>query len=157
MFFLGLFMMMMSCSPTEEESVRAIQIHTYKHSVDEIELIQLINNYRFSKGLNQLSVIEHISYLSSQHNQSMIQLNTVSHNAFVERSNELIELYGALDVGENVAYNYKSNNGVLDAWINSPDHKKIIEGNFTHFGLSIIIDTISGKKYYTNIFIKESQ
>lgn len=154
---MGLFVMIMSCSPSVEDSVAAIQIHTYKYCFDEVELMHIINNYRKNKGLSQLLVIDHISYLSAQHNRNMIQLNAVNHNAFVERSNELIQLYGAVDVGENVAYNYISNNGVLDAWINSPDHKKIIEGNFTHFGLSITKDTVSGKKYYTNIFIKEFQ
>ena len=157
-FCLGLFIVTaMSCSPSAEDADMVVQIHTYEYSTDELELMHIINNYRDSKGLNQLSVIDHISYLSAQHNQNMIQLNSVNHNAFVERSNELIQLYGAVDVGENVAYNYNSNSGVLNAWINSPSHKKILEGNFTHFGLSIIKGTVSGKKYYTNIFIKERQ
>lgn len=154
---LGLFLMFMSCTLSIEDAVVVAKIHSYVYSDNEFDLMQSINKYRESKGLSRLLVIDHISYLSAQHNQCMIQKKSVSHNGFVQRSNELLQLYGAIDVGENVAYNFSSNKGVLDAWINSPSHKKILEGNFTHFGLSIAKDTISGENYFTNIYIKKTQ
>lgn len=153
-YYLGLLMMIMSCSGSIEDSEAAIQIHTYEYSVDELNLMCRINDYRESKGFSKLSIVDYISYLSAQHNQSMIQKKLVNHNGFSERSNDLMQLYGVVKVSENVAYNYKSNKAVLEAWLNSPSHNKNIEGDFTHFGLSISKDTISGKKFYTNIFVK---
>jgi uncharacterized protein YkwD len=44
---------------------------------------------------------------------------------------------GAVQVSENVAYNYQSNEGVLNAWLMSDGHKENIEGDYTHFGISI--------------------
>ena len=38
--------------------------------------------------------------------------------------------------------------------LNSAGHKANIEGDFTHFGISIRTNA-EGKKYYTNIFVKK--
>jgi uncharacterized protein YkwD len=38
--------------------------------------------------------------------------------------------------------------------VNSPGHKENIVGNFTHFGISIRENPVTGKKYYTNILQK---
>jgi uncharacterized protein YkwD len=38
--------------------------------------------------------------------------------------------------------------------LNSASHKENIEGNFTHFGIAIRENATTGKKYYTNIFVK---
>ena len=54
----------------------------------------------------------------------------------------------------NIAYNYNSAQGAFDAWMNSPGHRENIEGDFTHFGLSIRENPVNGRKYYTNIFVK---
>jgi uncharacterized protein YkwD len=64
-----------------------------------------------------------------------------------------MQVLGAKSVSENIAYNYNSPQAALDAWLKSPSHKANIEGNFTHFGLSIRVSE-DGKKYYTNIFAK---
>ena len=60
---------------------------------------------------------------------------------------------GIIIVSENIAYNYNSAQSVLTAWLNSPTHKQNIEGDFTDFGISIRVNS-TGKKYYTNIFVK---
>ena len=86
----------------------------------------------------------------------MIQNNVVNHDQFQERSKNIIEVLGAVKVNENVAYNYVTPNSALHAWLNSPGHKANIEGDFTHFGISIRINPVNGKSYYTNIFIKKN-
>ena len=57
-------------------------------------------------------------------------------------------------VSENLAYNYTMPESVVNAWLNSPAYKVNIEGDFTHFGISIRTSS-DGKKYYTNIFVKK--
>jgi uncharacterized protein YkwD len=84
----------------------------------------------------------------------MITNNVVNHDGFVGRSENIIKTQGAKTVGENIAYNYSTPEAAVNAWLNSPGHKENIVGNYTHFGISIRENAITGKKYYTNIFAK---
>lgn len=148
---------MNSCSsdssenPTSSASTQKAMPYTYNQS--EIEAMALINEYRVSIGLNELQQINHISYKSEEHDNYMITNNVVNHDDFVARSENIMKVLGAKSVSENIAYNYNSPQAALDAWLKSPSHKANIEGNFTHFGLSIRVSA-EGKKYYTNIFVK---
>jgi len=127
----------------------------YEYSADELQLLDVINEYRESIGLNALQPVEYVSYKSEVHNEYMISKNEVNHDFFHERSQDIMAVLGASKVNENVAYNFSSAASVLHAWLESPGHKANIEGNFTHFGASIRINPETGKKYYTNIFIKK--
>jgi uncharacterized protein YkwD len=125
----------------------------YQYSELELEILELINNYRIGVGLNKLTPVNYISYKSEEHTNYMISNNVVNHNNFVSRSENLISVLTAKRVGENVAYNYSKAQSVLNGWLNSPTHKENIEGDYTHFGISIRKNT-DGKNYFTNIFVK---
>ena len=84
----------------------------------------------------------------------MISKNAISHDGFVARSANITKAVGAKSVSENLAYNYATAQEALTAWLNSPAHKETIEGDFTHFGIAVRENTTTGKKYYTNIFVK---
>lgn len=147
-----------SCSSDEsaDKSVAAKKIvTTYNYNEVELKIIALVNEYRQSKGLNTLEVINHISYECEEHNYYMIDNNVVNHNNFQQRSDVLIDLFGAIKVGENIAYNYQSAESVVSAWLNSSGHRANIEGDFTHMGISMTTDPDTGKKYFTNIFMKK--
>jgi uncharacterized protein YkwD len=150
---------MISCSPDDSSSssdtVASLPIVlNYEYSPLEIETMTLINNHRVSIGLNPLEKINHVSHKSEEHDNYMITNNVVNHDAFDVRSTNIIKVLGAKNVSENIAYNYNSAKGAFDAWMNSSNHKQNIEGNFTHFGISIRENPTNGKKYYTNIFVK---
>jgi uncharacterized protein YkwD len=149
---------LISCSSNETEettSPRPELIENYDYNSSELQLADLINEHRVSLGLNPLQLINHVSYKSEEHNAYMIARKVVNHDLFPQRSDNIIEVLGAVKVNENVAYNFVSSSSALNAWLNSPGHKENIEGNFTHFGISIREDAETGKKYYTNIFIKK--
>lgn len=149
---------LISCSSSdsqEETAPRPTLVTNYEYNASELELADLINEHRVSLGLNPLQLINHVSYKSEEHNAYMIATRTVNHDYFAQRSENIMEVLGAVKVNENVAYNFVSSNSALNAWLNSPGHKANIEGNFTHFGISIRVDATTGKKYYTNIFIKK--
>ena len=149
---------LISCSSNETEettSPRPELIENYDYNSSELQLADLINEHRVSLGLNPLQLINHVSYKSEEHNAYMISRKVVNHDLFPQRSENIIEVLGAVKVNENVAYNFVSSSSALNAWLNSPGHKENIEGNFTHFGISIREDAETGKKYYTNIFIKK--
>lgn len=155
---MALVLAMGSCSHySNEEIVTANKtlITNYDYSTEEIQLLQMINDYRVSNGRNALIIINHISYKSKEHNDYMIANNVVNHDYFTERAQNLIDVLGAYKVGENIAYNFSCPTTVFNAWLNSPIHKANLDGDYTHFGLSISISSVSGKKYYTNMFIKK--
>jgi uncharacterized protein YkwD len=147
---------LISCSSNyiEETVVDDGLVVDYDYNDNEIELVKLINEYRVGKGLDELVIINHISYKSAEHNEYMIRNNVVNHAFFQERSDNLIRVLGAVKVSENVAYNYNEPQLALSAWLNSSTHRGNIEGDFTNFGLSIRESPKTGKKYYTNIFVK---
>ena len=149
---------LISCSSneTEESTVAKPElIQNYDYNSDELQLADLINEHRVSLGLNPLQLINHVSYKSEEHNAYMIARKVVNHDLFTQRSENIMEVLSAVKVNENVAYNFVTSSSALNSWLNSPGHKANLEGNFTHFGISIRIDESTGKKYYTNIFIKK--
>lgn len=152
---LAVTLLMVSCSSPEEASVESIEvIQFYDYNVNENQTLDLINQYRDSVGLNTLEKINHISYKSSEHTEYMVETNIVGHANFAERQSNLHTALGALKVGENVAFNYNQPKAVVKAWIKSESHKANLEGDYTHFGISIRENEL-GQKFYTNIFIKK--
>ena len=95
-----------------------------------------------------------IKSVAHSHNLNMIEIHQISHNGFGLRSGFLMSKTGALTVFENVAYGYSNAQSMVNAWLNSPTHKEVIEGNSTHFDISIDSGNL-GRKYATNIFIKK--
>ena len=154
---LAIVFTMVSCSSDDSDATTTSSklVTEYNYNDTELRLVQLINDYRQSLGLNRLEVINHISYKSEGHNEYMIEKQAMSHDYFQERSTNLIQVLGAERVSENVAYNYNTPESAFAAWKNSPGHRANIEGDFTHFGVSVSIDSETGRKFYTNMFIKK--
>lgn len=120
----------------------------------EIEILELINNHRLSKGLNPLNDMKVVKSVAFSHTDYMVDNNVVSHDNFYTRSTYLKENAGAKRVSENIAYGYTSAQSVVNAWIKSDGHRNNLEGDFTNFDISAEQNT-EGKWYYTNIFIKK--
>lgn len=120
----------------------------------EIEILELLNNYRISQGLAPLNAMRIIKSQTFNHTDYMIERNEVSHDYFFQRKNFLTANAGATKVSENVAYGYTSAQAVVNAWLNSDGHRNIIEGDFTDFEVSAELDE-NGHWYYTNIFLKK--
>ena len=154
---LAIVFTMVSCSSDSSDYVATDNkvIVTYNYNETETQLVTLINDYRVSQGLNALQVINHISYKSQEHNEYMIENNVVNHDYFEQRSNNIIQVLGAERVGENIAYNYLTAESAMQAWLNSPGHKANIVGDYTHFGISVTVNPETGRKYYTNMFMKK--
>lgn len=144
-------LLLISCSKPQDEEVYTQ--YPYNFSQQETAVMHVTNVYRNSIGLDTLKSNQHTAYICSQHNDYMIEHDTMSHDYFQKRSDNIIKTLNASHIGEVLAYNYISPQSVLNAWISSPKHKVIIEGNFTNFGIAIKQDS-NGRRYYTFIFIK---
>lgn len=120
----------------------------------EIEVLELINDYRLTKGLTILLQDEQIRTQTYNHTNYMIDNKQASHDNFLIRKNYLIAYANAERVTENVAYGFSDAQSVFNAWLNSDSHRANIEGDHTHFNITAEQDN-NGKWYFTNIFIKK--
>jgi len=114
----------------------------------------LINIHRNNNGLPSLKVDkQYASAYAVDHTLYMIRNNRISHDNFNNRSAALKER-GANTVAENVAFGYTSAEDVVRAWLNSPPHKKIIEGSYSHSGFGIMKND-KGHYFFTQLFYDE--
>lgn len=124
-------------------------------SIMSNEIFIEINKYRVSNGLSLVKKGNVYSYAYAvEHTKYMIGNKKISHDWYGIRR-EGLKFRGAKRVGEIVAFGYNSAGSVVNAWLNSPDHKSIIDGNFTHTGFGVLKDD-SGKYYYTELFYHDN-
>ena len=115
------------------------------------EILYLINEHRDSLGLSAIRRDQqYASAYAVNHTKYMIEKNQINHDNFSVRSAALKD-NGAYTVAENVAYGYTSAEDVVRAWLNSPAHKGIIEGSYTHSGFGVIPNN-EGSYFFTQLF-----
>ena len=145
-----------SCA-SEDDGIYFEKINETKSEYTDIELeiLDLVNDYRVSKGLNALLKLDIISSIALTHTNYMVETGEVNHANFPQRHENLIINAGAKLVGENVGYGYSSAKGVLNAWKKSEAHIGIIENeDYTHFGISTEQNS-KGRNFFTHVFIKQ--
>ncbi len=120
----------------------------------ELDILELVNEYRTDKGLSQLQFLDESSVQAAAHNRHMIENNEICHDFFGSRYEALVKSVNAKAVSENVAAGYRTADAVVNAWIKSDGHRKNLEGDHTHFGISVK-ESNDGKLYFTNIFVKK--
>jgi len=115
------------------------------------EILFLINRHRDSLGLSAISRDQqYASAYAVDHTKYMIEKNQINHDNFSFRSAALKD-NGANTVAENVAFGYSSAEDVVRAWLNSPAHRRIIEGSYTHSGFGVISND-HGSYFFTQLF-----
>lgn len=152
--FLTLFGFTSCTSESIDNSEDSIDLTTTPQAKQiEIEILELINDYRISNGLNALGHHNTVKAVAFTHTDYMIEEDNVSHDNFFQRKTSLQQNADANVVSENVAYGFSSASSVVNAWINSESHLENIVGDFTDFDISAEQNE-EGKWYFTNIFIK---
>ena len=125
-----------------------------EYSKLELDILNLVNMHRETKGIQALEKMNIVSSVALTHTNYMVETGKVDHFNFPERHENLVLKAEAQMVGENVAYGFNSSKGVVEAWLQSKEHKEIIENDaYTHFGISIGKD-LENRNYFTQIFIK---
>jgi uncharacterized protein YkwD len=149
-------LLLTSCTP-EDDGIFFDSILETKtvYSDIELEILDLVNNYRATKNLNPLEKLNIISSVALDHTNYMVEKGEVNHDNFAERHEKLVLNADALKVGENVAYGYSSAKSVVNAWIKSDGHREIIENeDYTHFGISTEMND-EGRYFFTQLFIEQ--
>ena len=147
-----------SCSKDSVEELDSANLTTTTPAVSytsiELDILELVNIHRGDLGLSQLQYLDEGSVQAALHNQHMIENNEVCHDFFGNRYEALVKSVNAKAVSENVAFGYRTAEAVVNAWIKSEGHRKNLEGEHTHFGISVK-EGKDGKLYFTNIFVKK--
>jgi uncharacterized protein YkwD len=157
--FFALSTILFSCSPADDgiyfENNEVVNTTNVSYTGIENEILALVNDHRTSLGLTPLIALDIISGVADGHTEYMIEVGSVNHDNFSQRAQNLMDSAGAKTVGENVAYGYCTAEGVVNGWLNSPEHKSIIENpSYTHFGISTETNK-ENRNYFTQIFIKK--
>lgn len=148
-----------SCSkdnsiPENETQLKTAElVNTIAYTNIESDILTGVNKYRESKGLSKLARVDEVTFQADDHTVYMTNNEVVNHDNFNVRYSNLVTGVGAKAVAENVAFGYSSADAVVKAWIASDGHRVNIEGDYTHFGISVDKDK-NGKNYFTNIFMR---
>ncbi|EAZ92323.1 CAP domain-containing protein [Crocosphaera chwakensis] len=122
----------------------------------EQEINRRVNQYRLSKNLPPLTMNAEISYVAREHSQDMASKQaTFSHDGFDNRAKSVGKTIPYQSFAENLAY-IKGYPDLADVavkgWINSPGHRKNMEGNFNLTGIGIAKNS-EGEYYFTQLFL----
>lgn len=146
-----LLLFMLSCSPDDNTTYEVLTYPEY--SADELDLITKINDFRFnhSPGLNELVLHDHMSALCKRNNDATLLANAPGHYDF-EYTVLSIKHLGYTRVSQMIAYNFQTNQSILNALHNDTRTSHILVGDFTHIGLSKT--QLNNRVYCTIIFAK---
>lgn len=109
----------------------------------EKALATLINAHRDKFNLPRLKFDILACNIARTHCQQMVKDGVANHDNYPGRRKELL-LNNALEIGEVVSSGFQEAKGFMNGYLNSEKHRQILEGNYTHFGIS----TIENKKNY---------
>ncbi len=121
-------------------------------------VLQEVNRYRQSKGMNKLVLSDVLSKEAKQHSFDMASKKmTFGHQDFDKRiahiKREITNFGGG---AENIAWYKIPPNEVVKKWLTSRGHKRNIEGRYNLTGIGVVQDE-RGWIYYTQIFVKDNQ
>ena len=151
--FLVLFVCILgSCS---KESLDTANIVEAKNAPEvENELLNTVNSHRVALGYSSLNFSAVAYEYANSHTDYMISQGGLSHDNFSSRASNIASEVEAELVAENVAKDYANASEAFNGWLNSSDHKKTMEGDFTHTAVSVK-KSASGNFYYTQLFFKK--
>lgn len=120
----------------------------------EHNVFDLINQHRAERHLKPLVWNDDIAKSAFKHSKEMAKGKVpFGHTGFDERVDGLMrDIPGSNAAAENVAYGAQTPEQVVEMWLNSPGHRKNIEGNFNMSGIGID-ESKDGTLYFTQIFI----
>lgn len=117
---------------------------------DEEEVFNLVNAQRTSQGLAALKIDDELQNVARIKAQDMVDNNYFDHNSPTYGTPfQMIKNFGITykAAGENIAGN-SSNQGAVNAWMNSSGHKaNILSNNYNYTGVAVVKSPKYGKIY----------
>jgi uncharacterized protein YkwD len=124
---------------------------------EELQFLQLINQYRAENGLGKLLLSDTLSESSERHSQDMGRYNFFAHNTAASSYYPVgstpwdrmrAEGYNYQTFwGENIAVGCESAERCFELWRNSPEHNEaMLNGNYHEIGIARVI--VPGSRWY---------
>lgn len=122
----------------------------------ERSILYYVNQHRRSLGKPVLQLSDMASEQAYRHSRNMANRKTgFGHEGFEKRMELIKKQSGWISASaENVAYGKLSAKEVVKGWLNSPGHKKNIEGNYQFTGIGVYKDS-KGILFFTQIFFRK--
>ncbi|HMH21567.1 MAG TPA: CAP domain-containing protein [Puia sp.] len=118
-------------------------------------ILYYVNLHRHAMGLPLLQLNKVESEIAAGHSKDMASGRTpFGHMGLQSRVDAISRQLGPVSsTGENVALGQRSPKEVVADWLQSPGHRKNIEGDFKWTGIGLARDS-KGVIYYTQIFTR---
>lgn len=124
------------------------QIVKEESNQSHILLLNLHNDKRKSKGLEDLKIDKNLCNYAQKHAEKMANKNSLYHS----RMSDLLKESKGSFVGENIAYGQKTEQEVLNSWMKSPTHKwNILRKSYSRVGFGIAKNK-DGSIYWCVVF-----
>lgn len=120
----------------------------------EQDLLDIVNEHRLNLNTNALAFSDVAYKYANLHTDYMISKGSISHDNFSSRASNIDSEISVEMVAENVAKDYQTALEAFEGWYVSSSHKKTMEGDFTHTGISVKKDDF-GNYYFTQLFYKQ--
>lgn len=139
-----------SSSPGPERERPEVTDETF-----EAEYIKLLNNYRVSLGLRKLVYVKRIEEVANEHSLYMAGgRGRFGHRGWKGRCSKLMQELHGESCSEIVAMGQTTPLDVLNAWLSSRTHRRMLENpQFTHTGLGIRKNG-QGIHYWTQLLLE---
>ena len=103
-----------------------------KHFYSTTKLLELHNKQRTIKSLEKFELNDYLCEYAQKHSDWMAKHNNLQHSKIQNLMNKFSY------VGENIAWNQKTEEEVVDGWMHSPGHKaNILNRNFNKIGFGL--------------------
>lgn len=150
-------MVVFSCSPklSTSEALPSVKGAAITGNMEE-SILYYINDHRHSLGLVSLQPVTEAARQAYRHSKDMADRKTgFGHEGFDQRIQAIKQQSGWISASaENVAYGQLSAREVVNGWLNSPGHKRNIEGDYRFTGIGVYKDR-KGITFFTQIFFRK--
>ena len=120
----------------------------YLSDITPERLIELSNQERKAVGLNSLTANQSLTQAAILKGRAIIETNTFKHTIDDRKFSAWIREagYNYSYAGENLAIDFLTSEGVVEAWKNSPLHKKnLLNPYFKEIGISTVTGKFQGQ------------
>lgn len=116
------------------------------------DVLTYTNEFRKSKGLNNLSANEALNRIAQQHSEDMASGKVrFGHDGFSKRNAAAQQQLSIQYFAENVAFGVSTGEAVVNLWKNSEGHRKNMLGKYSKIGIGVAKDK-KGRLFYTQVF-----
>mgnify|MGYP001424804035 CR=1 FL=1 len=119
----------------------------YGSGINDENIINLTNQTRTELGLGALNANQLLSKAAYDKADAIFSTQEFGHNINGEKFSTWVHDagYDYQNVGENLAIDFVSSEGVMKAWMDSPSHKKnILNPKFQEIGVAVMTDEFNG-------------